>query len=245
MAMVILNPTDESIEVKWAGLTHVLEPDSRNIFKDKDGKQIIHNYNNRGLVELNYGDEGEIELRKIKEGRQKYNEFWTKQIVNHNQINEERQQANRPFIRPKPELVYHSKRLGYKLIEPYKVEDPHNKELSLLMEQNRELKKKGEQKDAALATMQEQINTLTGNFKQLMELAGAEAKKKETSPGETIDVKSTIMRMNKKSFSSWLAKNWDTIDTYPDDAKADIAQKHQDLYGTPLPEERPIAEAAA
>jgi len=244
MAMVILNPTDEKIEVKWGGLVHVLEPDSRTIFEDKDGKQVVHNYSNRGLVELNYGDEGEIELRKIAAGRLKYDEFWTKQIVNSNQINEERQQGHRPFIRPTAEVIYHAKRLGLKLLEPYKVEDASNKELSLLMEQNKRLEREGAKKDAALVTMQDQINTLTGNFKQLMALAGAEAKK-ETSPEETIDVKSTIMRMNKKSFSSWLAKNWDTIDTYPDDAKADIAQKHQDLYGTPLPEERPVAEAAA
>lgn len=240
MAMVILNPTDENIEVKWSGQTYVLEPDSRQTFPDQDGKQIIHNYNNRGLVELNYGDEGEIELQKIKAGRVKYDEFWTKQIVNYNQINEERQQGNRPFIRPTKEVVYHAKRLGLKLLEPYKIEDKTNKELSLLMEQNRELKKASEEKDKALVSMQEQISTLTSNFKQLMSLAGANAKK-EPSP----DVKSIIVRMNKKSFSAWLAKNWDEINSYPDDAKSDIAKKHQDLFGTALPKEKPAIEAAA
>jgi hypothetical protein len=240
MAMVILNPTDEDIEVKWAGLTHVLEPDSRNTFEDKDGKQIIHNYENRGIIELNYGDEGEIELQKIEAGRLKYDEFWTKQIVNYNQINEERQQANRPFIRPTKEVIHHSKRLGLKLLEPYKVEDAGSKELSLLMEQNKRLERENAKKDEALATMQDQINTLTGNFKQLMSLAGAEVKK-ETGP----DIKATITRMNKKSFSTWLAKNWDEIDSYPDDARQNVAKKHQDLFGTPLPEERPAIEAAA
>lgn len=240
MAMVILNPTDETIEVKWSGMVHALEPDSRNSFNDADGKQIVHNYANRGLVELNYGDEGEIEVEKIKAGRLKYDEFWTKQIVNYNQINEERQQGNRPFIRPTKDVVHHSKRLGLKLLEPYKVEDVDSKEISILMEQNKRLERESTKKDKALELMQGQINTLTTNFKQLMALAGAEAKK-ETGP----DIKPTITRMNKKSFATWLAKNWDEINSYPEDAKSDIAKKHQDLYGTPLPEERPTIEAAA
>ena len=243
MAMVILNPTDDKIEIKWAGLNHVLEADSRTTFdKDSDGKQIIHNYANRGLVQLHYGDEGEIELQKIAAGRLKCDEFWTKQIVNQNQINEERQQANRPFIRPQPQLIHHSKRLGLKLLEPYKVEDTEKKELSLLMEQNRELKKKGEEKDIALSNMQDQISTLTSNFKQLMALAGAEAKKE---PSPDIDIKSTITRMNKKSFAAWLNKNWDGIKSYPDDVRLDIAEKHQALFGIPLPDEKPTIEAAA
>ena len=242
MAMVILNPTDEDIKVKWGGLNYVLEPDSRNTFEDKDGKQILHNYENRGIVELNYGDEGEIELKKIAAGRFKYDEFWTKQIVNQNQINEERQQSQRPFIRPQPQLVHHAKRLGLKLLEPYKVEDKSNKELSLLMEQNKQLKKKSEEKDIALADMQTQISTLTDNFKKLMSLAGAEAKKE---PSPDIDIKTTITRMNKKSFATWLDKNWDEMNTYPDDVRFDIAEKHQTLYGIPLPEEKPAIEAAA
>lgn len=240
MAMVILNPTDEDIEVKWGGLDHVLKPDSRTTFEDKDGKQIVHNYSNRGLVELNYGDEGEIELQKIAAGRLKYDEFWTKQVVNYNQINEERQQGNRPFIRPTKEVIHHAKRLGLKLLEPYKVEDAGSKELSLLMEQNKRLERESTKKDKALADLQVQINTLTGNFKQFMSLAGVEVKK-ETGP----DILAPITRMNKKSFSTWLAKNWDEISSYPDDARHRVAKKHQDLFGTPLPEERPAIEAAA
>lgn len=240
MAMVILNPTDEDIEVKWGGQVHTLKPDSRQNFEDKDGKQIIHNYSTRGLVELNYGDEGEIELQKIKEGRRRYDEFWLKQVVNYNQINEERQQGNRPFIRPRENVVYHAKRLGLKLLEPYKVEDAGSKELSMLIEQNKMLERENAKKDEALVTMQDQISTLTTNFKKLMALAGAEAEK-ETGP----DIKSTITRMNKKSFATWLNKNWDEINSYPEDVRSDIANKHQNLYGTPLPGERPAIEAAA
>ncbi len=253
MAMVILNPTDEDIEVNWAGIGHILKPDIRQTFDEKDGKQIMHNYKDRGLVELNYGDEGAIEVEKIKEGRHKYDEFWTRQCVNYNQLNEERQQGNRPFIRPREEIFHHAKRLGIKLLEPYKLEDTASRELQALIEQNKTLEKEIGKKDTALAGLQGQVADLTANFKKFMSLAGAGANtntENESAPETDIHldpdtISATIARMHKKQFAGWMAKNWDEIASYPDDVRKVVADKHLNLYGTEFPTDRPAIEAAA
>lgn len=246
MPMVILNPTDEEITVQWGGNTHVFSPNARRRVEDSMGRQVIHNYGTRGLVALEYGDEGEKELEKIKEGRARNDEFWTKQCVNYNQINEQRQQRHQSFVKPTLEVVLAAKRLGIKLLEPYKLTDESTKQISLLMEQNKNLEKELEKKDSAVNSLQSQVSELTENFKKLMSLASDKSKEEKAKGGNGEDkeidyssVKTTVAKMNKKRYATWLAKNWTEIKTYPDDVKRELAAKHETLYGIPFPDKRP------
>lgn len=248
MAMVILNPTDDPVKVTWGGIDYVFEPDCRDRVEDSMGRQVIHNYGARGLVSLEYGDEGERETEKIKEGRRRWNEFWTKQCVMHNQNNEQRQQTQRPFVEPQPDVIKHAKRLGIKLIQPYRLEDSSSKQISMLMEQNEQLRKEIGKKDGALANLQSQVSDLTQNFKKLLSLAG-EKKTEKVNPDDNGDDKidldsfrSTYSRMNKKTFINWVVRNWEEIQAYPELVKADLSEKHQALYNMPFPEDIPKLE---
>ena len=106
--MIIYNPTDWEIVVKWNGINHSFAPDERKPVDDPMGKQVLHNYSARGLVELIYGDEGEIELEKAEIGRQRCDEFWKKQCVNYNQDNLRRQETQRPYVQPGKEILFHA-----------------------------------------------------------------------------------------------------------------------------------------
>jgi hypothetical protein len=246
--MVILNPTDYEIVVKWDGQNHHIEPDQRKqIDNDSMGKQIMHNYRARGLVDLYYGDEGDIELKKIKEGREICDKFWTKQCINYNQDNERRQQTQRPFVKPQDEVLLHAQRLGIKLLEPYKLEDTSSKQISLLMEQNKTLEKELTKKDTAMVGLQSQVSELTENFKKLMTLAGGEPAKTEAAPADNGDakydeLKATVIKMPKKRFANWLVKNWTEIQSYPDDVIENIAAKHESLFDKTMPKEQPVID---
>lgn len=241
MAMVILNPTDEEIKVTWGGQNYTLKPDSREKVDDSMGRQIVHNYGNRGLVSLEYGDEGEIELKKIKEGRAKNDEFWTRQCVNYNQLNEQREQSHRPFLKPSKEVQDNARRLGIKLLEPYKLEDAGSKQLALLIEQNASLQKELKKKDSALDTLKDQVGDLTENFKNMMQLAGAKPQGDNTDKDYKA-IAITITKMSKKRFLTWMTKHWTEIQSYPDEVKKDIADKHEKLYNAPFPVDRPVVE---
>lgn len=246
--MVILNPTDYDITVKWDGLEHLIGPDERKqIENDSMGKQIMHNYRARGLVDLYYGDEGDIELKKTKEGRKICDEFWTKQCISYNQDNERRQQTQRPFVKPQAEVQLHAQRLGIKLLEPYKLEDTSSKQISLLMDQNKKLEKELNKKDDAMVGLQAQVSELTDNFKKLMALAGGEPAKTEKVPADNGDakfdeLKTTLTKMPKKRFANWIVKNWTEIQSYPDDVRNDIAAKHESLFNKTMPTEQPVID---
>jgi len=242
MAMVILNPTDEEITVTWNGQNYKLSPNSREKVKDAMGRQIIHNYGNRGLISLEYGDEGEIEIEKIKKGRERWNSFWTDQCVKYNQINEQREQTHRTFVKPPSNVMANAKRLGIKMLEPYKLEDTSSKQISLLMEQNKQLEDEIGKKDTALDGLKDQVAELTSNFKQLMSLAGKQQPQGDNGDTDFEAIKATMTKMNSKRYIGWVIKNWTDIQTYPKEVLSEIAAKHEKLYGTPFPTRKPAVK---
>ena len=242
--MIILNPTEWPITVKWNGLDHVFDSDERKPVEDPMGKQIIHNYQQRGLVSLVYGDEGEIELGKAKKGRAACDAFWTKQCVNYNQDNTRRQESNRTFVEATEEVAFHAKRLGIKMLEPYKLEDTSSKQIALLIEQNASLKKEIDKKDDSMTGLQAQVAELTENFKKLMSLASPQAPEGDNGD-KAMDpeiIKATYYKMSRKRFVHWIVDNWEEIESYPDDVKDGIAVKHENLFQIPLPKGKPAIE---
>jgi len=243
MAMILLNPTNEKIEVIYHGLPIVFKAGERVKLKDSVGRQVFHNYQNRGIVSLEYGDEGAGEILKTEAGRKKNTAFKTKQCVNYNQINDRRKQSGQPFIDPPAQIKGYAKELGIRMLEPYRLEDTDSREISLLMKQNENLQEEIKKKDSALGEMQKQIKELTGQFKDFLNLAG-EAKKTNEEPkaGGKKEKKPfpPYHRMNEKRFLAWLAKNWEEIESYPEEDRRNVIAKHNQLFDEPFPTERPI-----
>ena len=245
MSMIILNPTNERIEVTYHGLPLVFNAGEKLRVKDSVGRQVIHNYANRGIVSLEYGDEGAGEMEKAEAGKEKNLAFKTKQCIHYNQINDRRKQSGQPFIDPPKQIKGYAKELGIRMLEPYRLEDSDSREISLLMKQNESLKEDVKKKDVALGEMQNQIKELTGQFKDFLSLAGG---KKDAAPAAAPKKKRSrnaypvYHRMSEDRFMQWLAKNWEEIKAYSEDDKEDVVAKYTHLLGTPFPTERPLIE---
>ncbi len=109
--MILLNPTNEEISVTFHGLPLVFKAGEKLKVKDSVGRQVIHNYENRGIVSLEYGDEGAGEMEKAEIGKEKNKVFKTKQCINYNQINDRRKQSGQPFIDPSAQIKEYDKEL--------------------------------------------------------------------------------------------------------------------------------------
>jgi len=246
MAMILFNPTDEDFEGQYVGEQVIIKAGAKVKVDDPRGRHIINSLGNRGLVTLEYGDEGGGELVKAKIGIERHKVFKRKQVLDFNQINEGRFQSKQPYLTPTKQVQGYAKSLGIGIREPYNVEDAANAELSIVMTQNKELQAQVVKKDAALETLQAQVSDLTNEFRRFLALASDKAKdeKAQVVPGDGADpaaIKAVYMKMGKDKFSNWIANNWSEIQTYPQDIKDDIASKHERLYGTEFPERQPIA----
>jgi hypothetical protein len=244
MAMILFNPTDEDFEGQYVGEQVIIKAGAKVKVDDPRGRHIINSLGNRGLVTLEYGDEGGGELAKAKIGIERHRAFIRKQVLDFNQINEGRFQGKLPYLMPTAQLKNYAKKLGIGIREPYNVEDAANEELSKLMAQNKELQAQVAKKDSALETLQNQVTDLTSEFRRFLALASDKAKNEKDAPDGGADpaaVKAVYTKMGKDKFLTWIANNWTEIQTYPQDIQDDIASKHERLYGTAFPERQPIA----
>lgn len=244
MAMILFNPTDEDFEGQYVGEQVVVKAGTKIKVDDPRGRHIINQLGNRGLVTLEYGDEGNGEIEKAKIGIARHANFCKKQVLDFNQINEGRFQSKLPYLMPTKQLKDYAKKLGIGIREPYNVEDAANEELAKLMTQNKELAAQVAKKDMALENLQSQVTDLTTEFRRFLALASDKAKDEKVEPGNGADpaaIKKIYTKIGKDKFLDWIASNWTEIQTYPLEIQKDIASKHERLYGTPFPSRQPIA----
>jgi len=246
MAMILFNPTDEDFEGQYVGEQVIIKAGSKVKVDDPRGRHIINSLGNRGLVTLEYGDEGEGELAKGKIGIERHKNFMRKQVLDFNQINEGRFQSKMPYLTPTKQVKRYAQVMGMGIREPYNVEDAANAELSTVLAQNKELQAQVAKKDTALETLQAQVSDLTAEFRRFLSLASDKAKDDTApaAPGNGADpaaIKAVYTKMGKDKFLNWIANNWSDIQTYPQDLQDDIASKHERLYGSAFPERQPIA----
>lgn len=247
MAIILFNPTNEEMKTQYIGEDVVLAPGSKVRVDDARGRHVLNVLGPRGLMTLEYGDEGEHEERKARQGRERNMEFKRKNVMNFNTMNDDRAQKHQGYITPTPTLKEYSRELGIKLFEPYSSSDDamkvHADLKQKLDEKDRELKSK----DDAVATLQAQVAQLT---QMVGKVLGAKAAAADpTAQSYWSEFAKKTRSINGKHFHNWVADNWNEITTAPTEVQEELADKYQRLYAMPFPtselEARTVAQQVA
>jgi hypothetical protein len=241
MAIILFNPTDEILKAQYIGEDVIIPPAPDPMHKvrvdDARGRHVLNVLGPRGLVTLEYGDEGDGEEKKAAQGRARNAEFKRKHVMNFNQVNDSQAQRKLPYVTPDETTKRYARQLGIKLYEPMSSTDD-------MTQQHAELMGKVAEKDRELNAKAGQISELSAKVDKLSDLVTAllAAKGPETNWD---DLKSKIKAINGKHFQTWVATNFTEIQGYPDDVKGLISERYEKFYSVPFPANEQEARAAA
>lgn len=243
MAIILFNPTDEEMRTQYIGEEVVIPPapDPRHKIRvdDARGRHVLNVLGPRGLMTLEYGDEGDGEARKAEIGRQRNLEFWRKQVMDFNQLNDQQHQKKLPYIQPSPAIKAAARRLGIKLYEPMSSTDDYTEVQAQLLSDLEEKKRELDEKDKVIQALSSKVDKLTSLVEGMLQAAGQRAAAAVAGPEDSSDdwaeVKRKIKSINGNHFAGWVKKNWEAIYDYPDDVRELIAERWEQLYKTEFP----------
>jgi len=138
IGMVLWNPTDEDLEMQYAGISIGMKSGQKEAFAMKCATHLLNAYGQRGLTSLMYGSDEE---KVGKAAIQRNYDFKKKQVVEYNQRNEARKQMRLGFLPPTKEIKEYAIQLGIQLLEPYSVRDEERAAISETAIQNETLRK--------------------------------------------------------------------------------------------------------
>ena len=129
MSMMLFNPTNESLDMMYAGRGIVLDPGEKLKVEDAAGRHLLNAFAPRGLCALEFGDD---EGAAAEGGRERNLEFKKRMVMNHNQGNVARKQQGLSYRTPIKAVKEYAKELGLTLDEPYAVRDKEHDRLAVL-----------------------------------------------------------------------------------------------------------------
>jgi hypothetical protein len=242
MAIILFNPTNEDLKDQYIGEDVLIPAGGKIRVDDARGRHMLNVMGPRGLVTLEYGDEGEGEKKKAAAGRERNLAFKRKHVMNFNALNDKRIQTKQPFLDPDAQTRAYARELGMKLYEPYGTSDDANMV-------HKELKEKLDAKDrelleanTALSTMQAQIAALTKMVGQVLGTKAAAGDADANAYFEEFAKKSR--NVNGKYFQKYVADNWETIQSAPKSFQDEMADKYARIYDQPFPTSQMEARAA-
>jgi hypothetical protein len=249
MALILFNPTDEEMRTQYIGEEVVIPPapDPRHKIRvdDARGRHVLNVLGPRGLMTLEYGDEGEGETQKADTGRRRNLEFWRKQVMDFNQLNDQQHQKKLPYIQPSPQIKAAARRLGIKLYEPMSATDDYTEIQAKVISELDQKKREVAEKDKVIHALSAKVDKLTSLVEGMLAAAGKQAAAGVAAETEDwAESKRKIKSINGNHFASWVRKNWESIFDYPDDVRDLIAERWEQLYKTPFPTTPEEADAA-
>lgn len=247
MSTVLFNPTNEDLDAQYIGETTIIPAGTKKKVDDKRARHILNVLGSRGLMTLDYGDEGENEKTKAEVGRRRNHQFKLKQVLRFNQQNEARQAQRLPYQDPTEQIADYAEEVGVPLLQPYRVEDESVSKIADLKKQLEdsaaEVKEKDEEVKAMKAELGEvkelltklvkvQEGSSTAPEKKQPKAAKAEDKKEAKEPGDDAesseaDTSDIIIKqfsgLSKTKLQDWVIKNKKLIPTYPEAAQVKLA----------------------
>jgi hypothetical protein len=152
IGLVLLNPTNEDLDMQYAGISLTLKAGEKRAYEIACARHLLNGFGQRGLTSLSYGaNEEEI----AKEGRERNIEFKKRMVTEYNQRNENRKHMGLNYHPPTEHVKKYAIELGLELLEPYRVRDEERGEVADLRKENRDLKN--------------QVNDMMAQFKEAME----------------------------------------------------------------------------
>jgi len=221
--MIIANFTPDTISYVHGGIPGELKSGEMTDMPEKKANFILNKYDQRGLCTLQFGDDPEACKKKAMEV---YREFWTRQIINHNQANEARQARNLEYSKPEKDVLKHANELGLKVLGPWQVNINESVELTNIKNENAELRVQVNQMSSQLAQLikaledknvPEILKTPAQKFPAKMTVESApiepvkeaEPSKMEKAIKEKPDskIQDEIKNLSKKKLVAWVMDN--------------------------------------
>lgn len=157
IGMVLWNPTNESFDMQYAGISITLKAGEKEAFAMKCATHLLNAYGQRGLTSLMHGADEE----KIgKEAIHRNKEFKTKQVVEYNQRNESRKAMKMGYLPPSEDIKKYAIELGLELLEPYAIRNEERNAISGVVAENEELKKKLASQGTEMTQLREMMQQL-------------------------------------------------------------------------------------
>lgn len=145
--ILLFNPTNERMDMQYAGRYFALNPGEKKEVEDPMGKHVLNSFGPRGLTFLKYGDnEEEVGER----ARQINHDFKVRQVTVYNMGNEQRKQMNLGYTPPSKQIKSYALELGIKLLEPFSVRDEERAGISEAKRENESLRKELEEMKALM-----------------------------------------------------------------------------------------------
>jgi len=223
MAIVLFNPTDEELRAQYGGVDVILASNQKLRVDDQKARHILNILGPRGLTSLDYGDEGDIEIQKAEDARNRAIEFKKKQIRTYNRDNEGRKMRNLEYVEPPEVIKQMALDLGIVLIQPYDLPDVNTEEISTLRKENKGL-----------------MDQLKTQSNQLTDVMAMLAQKGLLEP--TVDPDQELIdefkSMNRQKFEPWVESlTFEIFSQYPVEIQRMIMTKWEGFYD---PEEKPF-----
>lgn len=233
MSIIVFNPTNEEFKATFGGVNIIIpkfgDPGCKVKMEDARAKHLLNSLGPRGLTILEYGDEGEIELKKSEDGRARNLDFKRKQVTKYNQDNEARKAQKLGYVDPPKHIQEYAKELGTGIIAPYQMQDIKNEEIA-------KLQKEKAASDKALKDVLQQFNAVTALLQQKGFLTTPEEKEEME-----VDAMMQEYRMMKPDkFKPWvLGLGFDVYSQKPIAVQLDITSKwgrfFEDVKKDPFP----------
>ncbi|KKN52255.1 hypothetical protein LCGC14_0614750 [marine sediment metagenome] len=190
--MIVANFTPDTILWTHIGVTGRIKPGEIVEMAEPRAKHILNKYGSRGLVQLQYDDD---KKEKARDAKIIYEDFWVRQIVNFNQLNERRKNENKAYLDISPELAFHAKQLELEVVGPWKMtKASSSKEMEELKTDNNKLRDE-------IGSFKEQVGTLTN---QVETLIGKMTKEFDTKVGERDVYLRQFKNKGAAAFKAWV-----------------------------------------
>ena len=239
MAIVLYNPTNEDLQTQYVGEDVIVRAGTKVRVDDPRGRQVLNVLGPRGLVTLEYGDEGGGEDKKAQDGIQRNKDFKYKQVIEFNTLNEQRFQGRLPYLRPQEHIKRYANELGIELRQPYAVADAAKKDMSEAMQRNESLERENRKKDSEIQELRSQVSELTAQFRMFLQRANVD------DGNGAKDLIGKWKTMGAKTLAPWIDKNWEGLMMLSDADKKDLEDRFSHVYSKPLPAEKESLAAMA
>lgn len=262
MSTVLFNPTNEDLSAQHVGETVIIKAGKKIKVDDKRARHVLNVLAPRGLLTLDYGDEGDKEKIKAEIGRRRNFEFKRKQVIRFNQENEKRMDQKLGYQEPTKQIAAYADEIGIALVQPYKAPDETTTKIADLTKEREDLAAKVKEKDEEMQALKGEIGELKTTLQNFMKMVegGKSGSQTRAKPGSdknskdktTVDkeaepelseeeqAKAIIKEfsgLSKYKFQDWVLQNRSQIPTYPKAVQDKIYVMWKKFFKEDFPED--------